>query len=133
MAALGPWAGERTAAPTVPHGEVPSAGDGQLVLATWHHLLDRGSLQDGEPFLAGTAPRTLARVSPATAETLGLADGEVVTVATAAGSTSAPVAVVPGMVDHVVWLPTNSAGCAVRHVLGADAGAVVTVTKGGAA
>ena len=29
---------------------------GTLVLATWRHLLDRGSLQDGEPFLAGTAP-----------------------------------------------------------------------------
>jgi len=43
------------------------------------------------------------------------------------------VAVVPGMVDHVVWLPTNSAGSHIRSVLGVDAGAVVTVTKGGAA
>ena len=57
----------------------------------------------------------------------------IVTVSTPTGSVTAPVAVVPGMVDHVVWLPTNSAGSHIRSVLGVDAGAVVTVTKGGAA
>jgi NADH-quinone oxidoreductase subunit G len=133
MADLGPWAGPRPGAPTVAHAEVPSAGAGELVLASWHHLLDRGSLQDGEPFLAGTAPRALARVSPATAEAFGLADGEAVTVSTPTGSVSLPVAVEPGMVDHVIWLPANSAGSPARHALGVDAGAVVTVTKGGAA
>jgi len=40
--------------------------------------------------------------------------------------------VTDGMVDGVVWLPTNSAGCAVRSTLGVDAGARVTVSKGGA-
>ena len=57
MRALGPWQGARAAAPTTPAAEVPQPGDGQAVLATWHHLLDAGRLQDGEPFLAGTAPR----------------------------------------------------------------------------
>ena len=132
MTTLGPWTGERPAAPTVPTGDLPSAGDGQLVLATWHHLLDRGSLQDGEPFLAGTAHQAFARVSAATAETFRLANGETVTVSTAAGSVSAPVAVTAGMVDHVVWLPTNSDGSTVRAALVAVAGDVVTVTKGGA-
>jgi NADH-quinone oxidoreductase subunit G len=41
--------------------------------------------------------------------------------------------VITDMADHVVWLPTNSRGCAVRSTLGVDAGAVVTLTKGGAA
>jgi NADH-quinone oxidoreductase subunit G len=36
------------------------------------------------------------------------------------------------MVDHVVWLPTNSDGCTVRASLGAVAGDLVTVRKGGA-
>jgi NADH-quinone oxidoreductase subunit G len=133
MASLGPADGERPAAPQTPHGEVPGAGEGTLVLATWHHLLDRGSLQAGEPFLAGTAPAARARVSAATAAAFGLAEGDDVTVTTGAGSLTVPVAVEPGMVDHVVWLPTNSAGSEVRHVLGAGAGAVVSVTKGGAA
>ena len=132
MTVLGPWTGERAAAPTVPAGDLPSAGDGQLVLATWHHLLDRGSLQDGEPFLAGTAAKAVARVSTATAESFGLVDGDTVLVSTAAGSVAAPLAVTDGMVDHVVWLPTNSDGCTVRAALGAAAGDVVTVTKGGA-
>jgi NADH-quinone oxidoreductase subunit G len=132
MAALGAWDGSRPSAPTVQVGDLPSAGAGQLVLATWHHLLDRGSLQDGEPFLAGTAAKAYARVSAATAESFGLADGDKVTISTAAGSVAAPVAVTAGMVDHVVWLPTNSDGCTVRAALGAVAGDVVTVTKGGA-
>lgn len=133
MSALGPWDGKRVSAPTVAAGDVPSAGEGELVLATWHHLLDEGSLQDGEPFLAGTAARTVARVSAGTAEAFGLLDGELITVSTGAGSVTAPVIVEPGMVDHVVWLPANSTGSHVRSGLGADAGAVVTITKGGVA
>ena len=129
MQALGPWQGDRPAAPTIEDGPVPTAGDGQAVLATWHHLLDRGSLQDGEPFLAGTAKAARARVSAATAEGFGLADGDVVRVATGARAVTAPVEVVEDMVDHVVWLPTNSEGSAVRATLGAGAGALVTLTK----
>ncbi|KRE58659.1 NADH-quinone oxidoreductase subunit G [Phycicoccus sp. Soil748] len=129
MQALGPWQGERPAAPAVEVGPVPTAGDGQAVLATWHHLLDRGSLQDGEPFLAGTAKEARARVSAATAEGFGLTDGDLVRVATGAGAVTVPVEVVEDMVDHVVWLPTNSEGSAVRATLGAGAGALVTLTK----
>ncbi|WP_406829587.1 NADH-quinone oxidoreductase subunit G [Pedococcus sp. KACC 23699] len=129
MTALGPWQGERPAAPTAPVGDVPSLPEGKVVLATWHHLLDQGSLQDGEPFLAGTAHATRARVSAATAEAFGLVDGDGVRVAAGRGEVTAPVEVVPGMVDHVVWLPTNSEGSRVRATLGADAGALVTLTK----
>jgi len=53
-------------------------------------------------------------------------------VSTAAGALSAPVEVVEGMVDHVVWLPTNSVDSHVRSTLGVGAGAVVTVRKGAA-
>jgi NADH-quinone oxidoreductase subunit G len=41
----------------------------------------------------------------------------------------APVEVTPDMVDHVVWLPTNSSGSTVRATLCAAPGAVVTVSK----
>ncbi|MDR6863790.1 NADH-quinone oxidoreductase subunit G [Phycicoccus sp. 3266] len=129
MATLGPWGGDRLPAPTAEPAAVPAFGEGEVVLASWHHLLDRGSLQDGEPFLAGTAHRTLARVSPATAEAFGLADGDTVRVSGPAGAVTAPLAVTEDMVDHVVWLPTNSAGSAVRATLAVDAGAVVTLAK----
>ncbi|HYO84884.1 MAG TPA: NADH-quinone oxidoreductase subunit G [Dermatophilaceae bacterium] len=132
LSGLSPWTGARAAAPTVSARPVLTLGPGQALLATWHHLLDAGRMQDGEPFLAGTAPLARARISAATAAGLGLVDGMALTVSTPAGSVTLPAQVTP-MVDHVVWLPTNSPGCRVRATLGADSGDVVTLTKGGAA
>ncbi|MGG5259117.1 NADH-quinone oxidoreductase subunit G [Phycicoccus avicenniae] len=132
MQQLGPWAGARPAAPQVEAGEVPSLEPGTLVLATWRHLLDKGSLQDGEPHLAGTAPRPRARVSAATAAALGVADGEELRVV-AGGTTVVAPALVHEMADHVVWLPTNSQGCDLRATLAGAPGALVTVTKEGSA
>ncbi len=121
----------RGAHPEVAGAELPAPGPGQFVLASWHHLLDRGTLQDGEPFLAGTAPAVVARLSAASAALLGLTDGDVVTVKGPAGAVSAPLAVTE-MVDHVVWIPANSAGSRVTD-LGVGVGGLVTVTAGGAA
>ncbi|MEO8556754.1 MAG: NADH-quinone oxidoreductase subunit G, partial [Actinomycetota bacterium] len=130
MRALGPWMGERAAAPLAALVEVPSLEPGQAVLATWHHLLDSGRMQDGEPFLAGTAPKARALLSASTAATIGLADGDSVQVSTGSGAITLPL-VITEMADHVIWLPTNSPGSAVRQALGVDAGAVVSMTKGG--
>ena len=131
MRALGPWTGYRAAAPTVEPVEVPSLDAGQAVLATWHHLLDSGRMQDGEPFLAGTAPRARARLSAKTAASIGVADGEAVSVSVGSGAITVPLTITD-MADHVIWLPTRSPGSAVRQALGVDAGAVVSLTKGGA-
>ncbi len=132
--ALGPWPGARATASGAANGEGTAygAGDGDVVLATWSLLLDRGRMQDGEPFLAGTARASVARVSPALAARLAVVDGDEVTVSSGTGSVSVPVLVTDGMVEGVVWLPTNSQGCAVRSALGVDAGGRVTVSKGGA-
>lgn len=127
--ALGPWTGSRAVPAAVTSRA--AAGMGQVALATWPTLLDRGRLQDGEPFLAGTAPRAVARLGRALAERL-VQCGDPVVVATSAAAVTVPAKVTEDMVDGVVWLPTNSAGCAVRRTLGVDAGARVTVTKGGA-
>jgi NADH-quinone oxidoreductase subunit G len=132
MRALGPWNGERAAKPTVEPAQPPSLEAGQAVLATWHHLLDAGRMQDGEPFLAGTAPRTRALLSARTAERHGLAEGDTVSVSTGSGAISVAVTI-RDMADDVVWLPTNSPGSAVRSTLGVDAGGAVSLTKGGAA
>ncbi|HSO65807.1 MAG TPA: NADH-quinone oxidoreductase subunit G, partial [Ornithinibacter sp.] len=135
LESLGPWSGPRAAAPRVEAGDVPSVEPGTLVLATWRHLLDRGSLQDGEPFLAGTAPTPLARVSAATAEALGVVDGDHLTVRAGDTTVTAP-ALVAEMADHVVWLPTNTTGSDLRDALaGAPGapGALVSVTKEGQA
>ena len=129
MERLGPGADTaRPAAPEVAAGEVPSADDGHLVLATWRHLLDKGILQDGEPFLAGTAPKAAAKVSATTAGSLGIADGDSVTVRAGDTTVTVPVAVTE-MADHVVWLPTNSEGCDLRGTLADAPGIRVSVTK----
>jgi NADH-quinone oxidoreductase subunit G len=132
--ALGPWAGARaSAAPAGQRAAGTPHGEGDFVLSTWATLLDAGRMQDGEPFLAGTAPKAVARLSEASAARLGVLDGDAVTVTGPAGSVTLPAAVTVGMVDGVVWLPTNSTDCSVRTGLGTDAGGRVNVTKGGAA
>lgn len=118
-------------APEVPAATTPRPGSGELVLATWRHLLDKGSMQDGEPFLAGTAKAPRALVSPVTAAGLGLLEGDLLTVNADDVRVTVPV-VIADMVDHVVWLPTNSESCDLRSLSG-RAGAIVSVTKGGAA
>jgi NADH-quinone oxidoreductase subunit G len=120
---------DRPAAPTVAATGPAEPAAGEVILATWHHLLDMGRMQDGEPFLAGTAPATVARVSPTTAEAFGLGDGDAVEVSTFAGGLVLPLVVTEGMVDHVVWMPTNSAGAPVRSALGVDSGAVVGLRR----
>jgi NADH-quinone oxidoreductase subunit G len=106
--------------------EPPAPEPGQAVLATWHHLLDLGRMQDGEPHLAGTARPAVARLSAATAAEIGVADGEHVVVGSDRGSLTLPLTITE-MPDRVVWVPTNSVGSTVRRTLAADAGVVVTV------
>ncbi|MDP2774486.1 MAG: NADH-quinone oxidoreductase subunit G, partial [Nocardioides sp.] len=125
MADLGPWDGQRPAAPAV--AAAPSstpAGDG-LILSTWKQLLDGGTMQHGDKYLAATARPTAAGVS----RTVFEAVGPTVTVAGDRGSVTLPAVVVDDLVDGVVWLPANSFG---RGVLAdvASPGTRVTV-KGG--
>jgi NADH-quinone oxidoreductase subunit G len=113
-------------APAVPAAEPPRPAVGQAVLSTWHLLLDNGRLQDGEPYLAGTAHRAVARISATTAAEIGLAPGALLAVSTARGTVTLP-SVITAIPDRVVWIPTNSTSSAVRLALGADSGAVVTL------
>ncbi|GAA2164523.1 NADH dehydrogenase subunit G [Humibacillus xanthopallidus] len=132
--ALGPWGGARaTSAPDGHRVAGAPDGSGAFTLATWSTLLDAGRMQDGEPFLAGTAPRAVARLSVASAAALDVSDGDEVTVSGPTGSVTVPALVTDGMLDGVVWLPTNSKDCSVRTGLGTDAGGRVAVTKGGVA
>jgi NADH-quinone oxidoreductase subunit G len=104
----------------------PEPQAGEALLVTWHQLLDAGRMQDGEPFLAGTARPVVARMSAATAAEAGTSDGGKVSVATAHGSLTLPVEVAV-MPDRVVWLPTRSAGSEIRRELAAGHGSLVTL------
>jgi NADH-quinone oxidoreductase subunit G len=130
IAALGTWSGERPAAPATAAAVPASGGAGEAILATWHTLLDDGRLQDGVPELAGTRKPAVARLSAATASSVGITDGGNLTVSTTTGSITLPAAITD-MVDGVVWLPTNSAGSHVRADLGTAAGSIVNVKAAG--
>jgi len=97
-----------------------------LVLSTWHQLVDEGSLQQGEPHLAGTGRVAVARVSPTTAAKLSIG-GMVSITANWRTAVELPVAVTADMVDGVIWVPSKSPGSWVAEQLGAQAGDTVVV------
>jgi NADH-quinone oxidoreductase subunit G len=130
--ALGLWDGLHAAAPAVRPGPAARPGPGEAVLATWRMLLDLGRMQDGEPHLARTARKPVARVSAATADEIGVTDRSLLVVATDRGTVRLPV-VITEMPDRVVWLPSKSPGSAVLRDLAAVAGDVVQISSGGVA
>jgi NADH-quinone oxidoreductase subunit G len=121
-----PGSPQPSASPGSPRSGSSEPGAGEALLATWHNLLDAGRMQDGEPNLAGTARPTVARMSAGTAAEVGTATGGKIIVATDRGSVTVT-AEITAMPDRVIWLPANSAGCAVRAALGAGHGSLVTV------
>jgi NADH-quinone oxidoreductase subunit G len=118
---------------TVPDAEPVVSGRRRAILATWHRLIDLGSLQDGDEYLAGTARPVVAALSKGTASGLAVADGDPVTIRSAQGAITLPALLVDDMVDGVVWVPTNSPGSTVRRSLGVTAGAEVEIAAAAAA
>lgn len=108
------------------------SADGELVkLATWRMLLDGGRGQDGEVALAATAKPSVARISPTLASTLGVGDGEVITITSDAGWYSLAVSITEGMTEGTVWVPMNSPGTPIGE-LGVVHGDDVALSLGGA-
>uniref|UniRef100_UPI003B66FEEA molybdopterin dinucleotide binding domain-containing protein n=1 Tax=Rhodococcus sp. O3 TaxID=3404919 RepID=UPI003B66FEEA len=128
---LGPWEGQRPADPATETETVepPRAGPGEAILTGWRMLLDAGRMQDGEPYLAGTARPPVVRLSAATAAEIGASDGDAVTVSTDRGAVTLPLAITE-MPDRVVWLPLNSPGSAVHRQLGIGSGGLVRIRVG---
>ncbi|MCB9427480.1 MAG: NADH-quinone oxidoreductase subunit G [Actinobacteria bacterium] len=126
--ALGAMAQSRPAAPRLSPAEPARLAPGEAVLATWHQLLDDGSMQAGEPYMAATARPPVVRVSPANASDLGISDGDPVTVTGDIGSLTLP-ALVTDMPSGIVWVPMNS-GTNVVSALGVASGDTVRVSVG---
>jgi NADH-quinone oxidoreductase subunit G len=127
LARLGAGGGTAPPPPMVAAAEPRTPAFGQAVLASWRQLVDDGSLSVDEPALAGTARPALVRLNAATAERLGLTEGEPATVRTERGAITLPVALAD-LPNGVVWLPGNSGESRVRAVLGAGHGDLVGVT-----
>jgi NADH-quinone oxidoreductase subunit G len=131
IARLGAVTGTATA-PSYDAAAAPEPQAGEAVLASWHWLLDDGSLQDGEPFLAGTAKKPRLHLSPTTAAELGAAEGALVTVSSDRGSLTLPL-VLADLPDRVVWVPMRTPDAAVRRDLAVLPGSVVRLSLAGGA
>ncbi len=126
---LGPWDGDRAAAPTVAAGSAPVPGDDEVVLDTVKLLIDDGRMLDGEPHLRATGRRETIRVSAARLQRLGLAEGDPVTLRTDAGAVTLP-AESADLPDGVAWTPQHAGDLPLRVVLGAGRGEVVHLEAG---
>ncbi|WP_420110684.1 NADH-quinone oxidoreductase subunit G [Pseudactinotalea sp.] len=124
LSEIAAWDGARQPAPAVDPTALAAPADGEYTVATWRLLLDAARGQDGEPYLAGTAHRPVARISPDAAANLGAADGDRLIVTGPLGSITLPVLVTP-MPDHVVWLPLHSPGSSLYRMLGVGSGGSV--------
>ncbi len=128
LSEIGPWDGDRIAAPSVPVAGTVTDG---IRLATWKQMIDDASMLDGDDYLKATGRAAVALVSASTLGSLGVAAGANIVVTGPAGAATLPVGVAD-LPDGVVWMPANSDGINVHRDLGAAAGATVTV-EGGAA
>lgn len=124
--ALMSWTGARVEPVTVEAPAPTAIAPGQALLTTHKPMLDAGRLQAGAPQLAGTARRSVAFVSPATLQGLGVAEDARVTVTSERGAITLPVEVAD-LPDGVVWVPECSQDSFVHTSLGAT-GSIVTLT-----
>lgn len=122
------WDGARTelAAHEVP---APAAvAQGQAVLDTHKPMVDAGRLQDGAPWLAGSARTSVALASPQTLAAVGVGEDGLLTLTTPRGSLTLP-AEPADLPDNVVWVPECSQGSFVHESLGATGSVVALSTS----
>ncbi|ETZ71718.1 NADH dehydrogenase (quinone), G subunit [Mycobacteroides abscessus MAB_030201_1075] len=130
LADIGPWEGARETSGAVRAAGRPQPEAGEAVLASWRLLLDIGRLQDGEPYLAGTAHEAQVLLSEATANEIGAAEGESVTVRSLSESIRGAITLplrITEMPDRVVWVPMRSTGSELHQQLGPALGQVVRI------
>jgi len=106
-----------------PPTSLPIAARGEAHLATWRELIDCSRGVDQEHRLNADARAAIVRLSPATAEEIGVGEGDEVTVSTTRGEITLPVRLTE-MAERVVWLPRNSPGSQVLPTLGKVQGIV---------
>jgi NADH-quinone oxidoreductase subunit G len=128
LASLGPWDGaQANFAPTSSITPLKPS-ENQAILTSWRLLLDEGSLQQGEPNLAGTAHASECLISQDRAERLGVVDGDLVRVSNERGSITLPARIVD--IDYrAIWLPRNSKNSQLIRSLGQTTHSLVSVVK----
>ena len=128
LSSLGNWDGNKPTMNLLAEKSKTSAGNDEAILTSWRNLLDKGSLQDGEENLAGTARDSVVVISKNRANSLGVKDKELVRVSNNYGAVTLP-CLVEDIEDSSVWLPRNSLNSQLVRNLGVVGNAIVKVAK----
>ena len=125
---IGNWDGQLAAMkPAVPL-EIKSVKADEAILSSWRNLLDKGSLQDGEENLAGTARQSVIVISQSRAILLNVKESDLVRVSNDYGAVTLP-CVIEDIDDSSVHLPRNSLGSQLFRNLGVVSNSIVKVAK----
>ena len=128
IASLGNWDGAKAEMKRSAAGNEIKVGTDEAVITSWRNLLDKGSLQEGEENLAGTARATTAVISQNRATALSVKSGELIRVSNSYGAITLP-CTISDINDAAIWLPRNSANAQLIKVLGTVGNSVVKVSK----
>ena len=125
---IGNWDGERAAMKATASSEIISVKADEAFLSSWRNLLDKGSLQDGEENLAGTARQSVVVISKSRANLLSVKERDLVRVSNNYGAVTLP-CVIEDIDDSSVHLPRNSIGSQLFRNLGVVSNSIVKVAK----
>ncbi len=125
---IGNWDGERAAMKATASSEIKSVKADEAFLSSWRNLLDKGSLQDGEENLAGTARQSVVVISKSRANLLSVKESDLVRVSNNYGAVTLP-CVIEDIDDSSVHLPRNSIGSQLFRNLGVVSNSIVKVAK----
>ena len=125
---IGNWDGSKNSMKPVAATSAINASSDEAVLNSWRNLLDKGSMQDGEDNLAGTARKSVVVISPARAKSLGVSENDLVRVSNDYGAITLPCSI-NDIEDSSVWLPRNSQSSQLIRNLGTVSNSIVKVAK----
>ena len=125
---IGNWDGAKNTMNTVSTSASKNVSSDEAVLTSWRNLLDKGSLQDGEDNLAGTARKSVVVISADRAKKLGVKESELVRVSNEYGAITLPCQIAD-IEESSVWLPRNSVSSQLIRNLGVVSNSIVKVAK----
>ena len=126
--AIGNWDGAKPSMKSTVTGSSLNVGADEAIISSWRNLLDKGSLQEGEDNLAGTARATTAVISQSRASALSVKDGELIRVSNTYGAVTLPCSIAD-IDNSAIWLPRNSTNSQLIKVLGTVGNSIVKVSK----
>ena len=125
---IGNWDGSKNSMKPVAATSAINPSSDEAVLNSWRNLLDKGSMQDGEDNLAGTARKSVVVISPARAKSLSVSENDLVRVSNDYGAITLPCSI-NEIEDSSVWLPRNSQSSQLIRNLGTVSNSIVKVAK----